>query len=233
MHMLSVTLCPCFDEPMAPLSGDEAANPNMQRHKLFARKHLSVSQRQPRRPTHGCKRMVLRDSPPHLFHNPLQLSGSKCVSMSGHANCIPAPTPPASCTFTCLKGRWMRVTAVCAQQKPQHLNNLNHAAPKGTFVNVQTDRCRQQQLLRRFTATVHKRITSCIRVRVDTSLRSAPKHAVHMPLAMPVYTHTRIYTYLSLYVQLSQAVRLQIRGHSAPHCQFKGPAATGGTPMDC
>ena len=99
--------------------------------------------------------MVLRDSPPHLFHNPLQLSGSKCVSMSGHANCIPAPTPPASCTFTCLKGRWMRVTAVCAQQKPQHLNNLNHAAPKGTFVNVQADRSRQQQLLRRFTTTVH------------------------------------------------------------------------------
>ena len=158
-----------------------------------------------------------------------------CVSMSGHANCIPAPTPPASCTFTCLKGRWMRVTAVCAQQKPQHLNNLNHAAPKGTFVNVQADRCRQQQLLRRFTATVHKRITSCIRVRADTSLRSAPKHAVHMPLAMPVYTHIYIYiyTYLSLHVQLSQAVRLQIRGHSAPHCQFKEPAATGGTPMDC
>ena len=121
------------------------------------------------------------------------------MSMSGHANCIPAPTPPASCTFTCLKGRWMRVTAVCAQQKPQHLNNLNHAAPKGTFVNVQADRCRQQQLLRRFTATVHKRITSCIRVRVDTSLRSAPKHAVHMPLAMPVYTHIYIYIYLYIH----------------------------------
>ncbi len=75
-----------------------------------------------------------------------------CMSMSGHANCIPAPTPPASCTFTCLKGRWMRDTAAC---EPQYLNKLNHVGPKGTFVNVQADRCRQQQLLRRSTATVH------------------------------------------------------------------------------